>query len=34
MPAATTQTQFFHTGSAADPVRLRDGAVLPGVTLG
>ena len=34
MAVATTQTHFFHTGSAADPVRLRDGATLPGVTLG
>jgi len=32
MPAET-RTQFFHTGSPEDPVRLRDGAVLPGVTL-
>lgn len=32
MPAET-HTQFFHTGSAEDPVRLRDGAMLPGVTL-
>ena len=32
MPAET-HTQFFHTGSADDPVRLRDGAMLPGVTL-
>ena len=32
MPAET-HTQFFHTGSAEDPVRLRDGSMLPGVTL-
>lgn len=32
MPAET-HTQFFHTGSTDDPVRLRDGAMLPGVTL-
>jgi homoserine O-acetyltransferase/O-succinyltransferase len=32
MPAET-RTQFLHTGSPADPIRLRDGAVLPGVTL-
>ena len=32
MPA-TTCTQFFQTGSAADPIRLRDGGLLPGITL-
>lgn len=32
MPA-TIRTQFFRTGSPAAPVRLRDGASLPGVTL-
>jgi len=32
MPAAT-QTRFFQTGSPAHPVRLRDGGVLPSVTL-
>ncbi len=30
---APIQTQFFHTGSPAEPLRLRDGALLPGVTL-
>jgi len=28
-----SHTRFFQTGSPADPVRLRDGALLPGVTL-
>ena len=28
-----TRTQFFQTGSHATPVRLRDGAALPGITL-
>ncbi len=28
-----TRTQFFQTGSPAEPVRLRDGGLLPGVTL-
>jgi len=32
MPAET-RTQFFHTGSPEQPVRLRDGGTLPGVTL-
>jgi homoserine O-acetyltransferase/O-succinyltransferase len=32
MPA-TTCTKFFQTGSTADPVRLRDGGLLPGITL-
>ncbi|MEO5716008.1 MAG: homoserine O-acetyltransferase [Luteolibacter sp.] len=32
MPAAT-QTRFFQTGSPDHPVRLRDGGVLPSVTL-
>lgn len=32
MPAATS-TQFFQTGSPDEPLRLRDGGVLPGVTL-
>ena len=32
MPA-TIRTQFFQTGSSAAPVRLRDGASLPGITL-
>jgi homoserine O-acetyltransferase/O-succinyltransferase len=32
MPAET-RTEFFQTGSAAEPVRLRDGGSLPGVTL-
>ncbi len=32
MPEATT-TKFFHTGSAEEPLRLRDGGVLPGVTI-
>lgn len=27
------RTQFFHTGSPEDPIRLRDGAALPGITL-
>ena len=31
--AAETRTQFFETGSPADPVRLRDGGILPGITL-
>ena len=30
---AATHTRFFHTGSPAEPVRLRDGALLPGMTL-
>ena len=30
---AATETRFFHTGSPAAPVRLRDGATLPGITL-
>jgi len=29
-----TRTEFFHTASPENPFRLRDGAVLPGVTLG
>jgi homoserine O-acetyltransferase len=32
MPA-TIQTQFFQTGSPAEPVRLRDGTKLPGINL-
>ena len=32
MPAET-RTRFFQTGSPVDPVRLRDGGHLPGVTL-
>lgn len=32
MPAEI-QTQFFETGNAAEPVRLRDGGLLPGITL-
>ena len=32
MPAET-RTKFFHTGSAEDPVRLRDGGLLPGIQL-
>lgn len=32
MPAET-RTQFFHTGSPEQPLRLRDGGTLPGVTL-
>lgn len=32
MPAATC-TQFFQTGSLSDPIRLRDGGLLPGITL-
>jgi len=32
MPAET-RTKFFQTGSADEPVRLRDGGSLPGVTL-
>jgi homoserine O-acetyltransferase len=32
MPAVT-QTIFFETGSPEDPLRLRDGAVLPGVRI-
>jgi homoserine O-acetyltransferase len=28
-----TRTQFFKTGSPAEPVRLRDGGLLPGITL-
>ncbi|RPJ31135.1 MAG: homoserine O-acetyltransferase [Verrucomicrobiaceae bacterium] len=32
MPAATV-TRFFETGSPEDPVRLRDGAVLPGIRI-
>ena len=32
MPAET-RTQFFQTGSPADPVRLREGGLLPGITL-
>ncbi|MFT3990188.1 MAG: homoserine O-acetyltransferase [Luteolibacter sp.] len=32
MPAPI-RTQFYHHGSPADPVRLRDGSVLPGVTI-
>jgi homoserine O-acetyltransferase/O-succinyltransferase len=28
-----TQTQFFKTGSVTEPVRLRDGGMLPGLTL-
>jgi homoserine O-acetyltransferase len=31
--SAETATQFFHTGSIDKPVRLRDGGLLPGVTL-
>lgn len=31
--SAETRTQFFTFGSAAEPVRLRDGGMLPGVTL-
>ena len=30
---AETRTQFFETGSPADPLRLRDGGVLPGVRI-
>ncbi len=30
---AETRTEFFQTGSHTSPVRLRDGAVLPGITL-
>ncbi len=33
MPAETTRTRFFQTGSPAEPVRLRDGGLLPGITL-
>src|SRR6187431_2986337 len=32
MPAET-RTQFFQTGSPDEPVRLRDGGHLPGITL-
>ncbi len=32
MPA-TTATQFFQTGSPTKPVRLRDGGILPSITL-
>lgn len=32
MPA-TTCTEFFETGSAEEPIRLRDGGLLPGITL-
>ncbi|RYD38580.1 MAG: homoserine O-acetyltransferase [Verrucomicrobiaceae bacterium] len=32
MPEETV-TKFFHIGSSDEPVRLRDGAMLPGVTL-
>ena len=32
MPAEI-QTQFFKTGNAAEPVKLRDGGLLPGITL-
>ncbi len=32
MPAET-RTRFFQTGSPAEPVRLRDGGLLPGITL-
>jgi homoserine O-acetyltransferase/O-succinyltransferase len=32
MPAET-RTEFFQTGSPTAPLRLRDGAVLPGITL-
>jgi homoserine O-acetyltransferase len=31
--SAETATQFFQTGSPENPVRLRDGGLLPGVTL-
>ncbi len=31
--SAETVTKFFHIGSSDEPVRLRDGAMLPGVTL-
>ncbi|MEX1114442.1 MAG: homoserine O-acetyltransferase [Akkermansiaceae bacterium] len=31
--SADTATQFFQTGSAEKPFRLRDGGILPGVTL-
>lgn len=31
--ATATQTQFFHTGSPAEPILLRGGASLPGITL-
>jgi homoserine O-acetyltransferase len=31
--SAVTQTIFFETGSPEDPLRLRDGAVLPGVRI-
>jgi homoserine O-acetyltransferase/O-succinyltransferase len=31
--SAETRTQFFQTGSPAEPVRLRDGGQLPGITL-
>ena len=30
---SATHTSFFHTGSPSDPVRLRDGVLLPGITL-
>jgi homoserine O-acetyltransferase len=31
--SAETVTKFFHIGSSDEPVRLRDGSMLPGVTL-
>ncbi len=31
--SAATQTRFFETGSPAEPVRLRDGGLLPGIRL-
>lgn len=31
--SAETTTKFFHIGSSDEPVRLRDGSMLPGVTL-
>src|SRR5262245_3920665 len=31
MSAVTTR--FFHTGSASEPIRLREGGMLPGATL-
>lgn len=31
--SAETRTQFHHTGSVAEPFRLRDGGMLPGITL-
>ncbi len=31
--SAETRTQFYRTGSPAEPVRLRDGGLLPGITI-